>query len=66
MTDTVNLVITACNKCPYMKSERHYTADSFETCFEWKCTRGNINKTIAIQDWNDKTPPIPDWCALRG
>ena len=63
--DTVNFKLTSCEKCPNMKADRYYTADSFEQCYEWKCKATN-DRQIAIQDWNDKAPPIPKWCPLRG
>ena len=64
MTDTVKLTIASCDMCPNQTSERYYTGDSFETCFEWKCSAAG-KKTIAILDWNDKKPKIPSWCPLR-
>lgn len=60
----VNLVLKSCEKCPNMVQTRHYTADSFEMVFDWKCKSKN-DKLIAIQDWNDKVAKIPEWCPLR-
>jgi hypothetical protein len=62
--DTVKFTVVSCEKCPNMKADRFYTADSFEHCYEWKCTAKD-DKQIAIQDWNDKVPKIPVWCPLR-
>ena len=62
--DKVKLTITACDQCPNMKADRYYTADSFEMVYEWKC-KASKDKSIAIQDWSDKAPPIPKWCPLR-
>lgn len=47
-----------------MKAERHYTADSFEMVFDWKCTK-NHGAIVATLDWNDPKPAIPEWCPLR-
>ncbi len=63
MTNTVQLELTSCTDCPHWNSERYYTADSFEHVMEWKCKKVD-NKTIALQDWNDKDPGIPDFCPL--
>lgn len=65
VSDEVTLKLQACNQCPHMQSERHYTADSFEDVAAWKCMRDG-GRTIALVDWNDKAPPIPEWCPLRG
>lgn len=64
MTDSVKLEIKSCKDCPNMKSDRHYTADSFENEFIWTC-KASQGKLIAYMDWNDKLPPIPKWCPLR-
>ena len=64
MKDAVNLKITSCANCPHMKSERHYTADSFEMEFDWKCALANMLH-ITYHEWNDKDVPIPKWCPLR-
>lgn len=60
----VHLEITSCRRCPFMRADRHYTGDSFELCFDWKCTK-NHDAIISNMDWNDKEPPIPKWCPLR-
>lgn len=61
---TVNLKINHCGECPNMNTERYYTADSWENVSEWRCS-SNKNKRIALQEWNDSAPPIPEWCPLR-
>jgi len=61
---TVKMTITGCDVCPNMKSERYYTADSFESVQEWKCTSADEQR-ITLHEWNDKTPEIPPWCPLR-
>lgn len=62
--DTVHIEITSCKRCPFMRADRHYTGDSFDLCFDWKCDK-NHDAIIARMDWNDKEPPIPRWCPLR-
>ena len=57
-------VINDCSECPFMKSERHYTADSFEMVFDWVCIKSH-GAIIATLDWNDPNPSIPEWCQLR-
>lgn len=61
---TVQMTITGCDVCQNMKSERFYTADSFENVQEWKCAIAG-GARITLHDWNDKTPDIPAWCPLR-
>lgn len=61
----VLLEIYNCKVCPYMKSSRYYTADSFENVQEWKCTKGGLEKRITLHEWNDPIPNIPEWCFLR-
>ena len=64
MTVTFAVEIEDCSACPCMKAERHYTADSFEMVFDWKCTK-NHGAIVATLDWNDPKPAIPAWCPLR-
>lgn len=61
---SVHLEITNCQDCPFMRPERLYTGDSFELCFDWKCSKKHF-AIIASMEWNDKPPPIPAWCPLR-
>jgi hypothetical protein len=63
--NSVTLKIDSCADCPRMRQERHYTADSFETVFEWHCIETKSRRLISILDWNDPPPPIPAWCPLR-
>jgi hypothetical protein len=63
----VRLEITNCRECPKLSSERYYTADSWETEYEWKCKLND--KHIAYVDWREsdqKRVKIPSWCPLRG
>lgn len=46
-----------------MRAERRYTGDSFDLCFDWKCTKSH-DAIISSMDWNDAAPPIPSWCPL--
>ena len=64
MSDSVNLKITNCQKCPNFGSQRYHTGDSFEYVEEWKC-KASAGKRIALQGWSDATPKIPQWCPLR-
>ena len=59
------LKIDSCDKCPNLFVERHYTPDSFEMVFDWKCEEyGNKHKHIGFQEGRDY-PKIPDWCPLE-
>lgn len=61
---SVSMTIHDCSACPSMVADRHYAGDPFEVVFDWKC-KANHEAIIATLDWNDKTPPIPEWCPLR-
>ena len=65
MNDTVIYTkeIKGCMDCPYVHSERHYTADSFEFEFEWKCVKAD--RSLGIHDWHSSPKTIPTWCPLR-
>ena len=64
MTVVFAVEIDDCSACPCMKAERHYTADSFEMVFDWKCTKSH-GAIVVTLDWNDPKPAIPAWCPLR-
>jgi len=64
MSETVKLEITDCSKCPFLETPRHYTSDSFEVVFDWKCAKSH-RAIISVMDWNDPAPAIPQWCPLR-
>ena len=55
--------IKSCNTCPEFTSSRHYTADSFEMCFEFRCLK--MKRKIGIFDWNEEPESIPTWCPLQ-
>jgi len=62
---TKSIIIPKCSKCQYFKCDRVYTADSFETAFDWICGFKNQDKKIAgYVGVFDKDPGIPDWCPL--
>lgn len=58
--------IENCSQCPFIKKERHYTADSFEMAFDWFC-EAEDNKIIAgYVEWHEeKKTPIPTWCPKK-
>jgi hypothetical protein len=66
MTDSVSITtkITCCDDCPHVRSERHYTSDSWEQVYDWKCALANMMH-ITYHEWNDGKEPIPKWCPLR-
>lgn len=63
MSKVAILEINTCSECPYHKVSRHYTADSFEMVFDWKCGKKK-NTLIATVDWDSTNPKPPDWCPL--
>lgn len=71
MEKEVTIKIKSCTECPHFKSERDYTADSFEMCFRWICTHhSNVTGPDNKKDirryvkWSDNKNFIPDWCPL--
>lgn len=54
-----------CADCQFLKTKRHYTADSFEIVFDWYCSKTN-NKTIEeyIEWKEEKNVKIPNWCPI--
>lgn len=63
---SVNLKLDFCGQCPYSKSQRHWTADSFETEFDYYCNKLDEPKHIGIFDWREESKiEIPKWCPLR-
>ena len=57
------LEITSCDKCPNSKSDRHYTADSFEFEFDWKCSLMEGKIISQYVDMGDSVT-IPNWCPI--
>jgi hypothetical protein len=62
--DYVKIKIDSCENCPHMIAERHYTSDSFEQVYDWKCAVANMMH-ITYHEWNDPKVKIPSWCPLR-
>lgn len=59
------LEIKHCQKCPFLEQKRHYTADSFETAFNWYCKKKNNKQIAGYVDWHEERDvEIPDWCPL--
>lgn len=59
------LEIKTCKGCPYLKEERHYTADSFEIAIDWFCGKENNKKIAGYVEWLEEDDiKIPDWCPL--
>jgi hypothetical protein len=78
--ETVTVKIASCKKCPNLKTERFYTADSWEHVIKWFCGKtdrpksGSSDKCGHIADSSDlayvelvseEPKKIPDWCPLR-
>lgn len=59
----MNKPIQGCWNCPFCKSEKVYTADSFENVEKLTC--GATDKVIASYHETFDKDPIPDWCPLR-
>lgn len=61
----VYLKITYCQKCPYVDIERAWTADSFESCFNYLCKAKKDKMIEDFVEWHEKGPKPPTWCPLR-
>lgn len=58
------IAIRDCSECVDLKTERVYTADSFENVFSWLCSKAN--KVVKqYLEGNYKNPPIPEWCPRK-
>jgi hypothetical protein len=61
----IKIEIQNCKECPYIKTERIYTSDSWEQPFDWFCTKHNNEKIASYVEWNDeKDIIIPQWCPI--
>jgi len=62
---SIKLKVKTCQQCPFFLSERAYTADSFEMCFNWFCNKEEKKKIRSYVDWNEEDKvPIPEWCPV--
>lgn len=63
MSDSVNLKITSCRQCPFMKEGSSYSLDGFDRGNDWLCTKKDRVSAYFIER-KDENPPIPGWCPL--
>lgn len=73
----ISIKIRNCRDCPYFKSERHYTPDSFEMAYDpdsfemaydWYChhTPQKVKKIKGYVEWNEESKiSIPEWCPAK-
>lgn len=62
---TALIEIENCQSCPFLKTERHYTADSFEHAFDWFCGKKSNKEIASYINWNEeKHVEIPKWCPI--
>jgi hypothetical protein len=61
---TIQFDIKTCSDCPFVDSQRVYTADSYENVHEYWCTKKR-NRKIAQIDSFDKMPEVPEWCPIK-
>jgi hypothetical protein len=62
-TVTMKKEIMYCEQCTYSKTERVYTADSFEDVRKVHCDK--LNKDVhTYLEWNEKSK-IPNECPFR-
>lgn len=61
----IKINIKNCSNCPFLQTERDYTADSFELLEKWKCGKCE-GKIIAryVEVWDVKNIVIPEWCPI--
>jgi hypothetical protein len=61
---TIALKIDSCSECPFLKTEKVYTGDSFEDIQKWKCKKARDKVITSCHEWSDKLPAIPSWCPI--
>lgn len=76
---SVQLTINSCKDCPNLRTERYYTADSWEYVLTWYCGKTDrpqpemTDKAPKVPDssrigWEEgasEPTTIPEWCPLR-
>lgn len=58
----IKIKIKDCSECPFFKSEKVYTSDSWDDVSKWTCTKKNKIIT-GYHEQNDKET-IPIWCPI--
>lgn len=62
----IKIEIDNCSQCPFFKSNRVYTADSFEMVYRWQCDHKNMDKPKTISGYVERNnPEIPKWCPTK-
>lgn len=68
----VQIDIRNCRDCPFHRSQRHYTDDSFEMAYDWFCTKVNDpdtqqpKKVAGYVEWHEeKDVKVPEWCPIK-
>lgn len=62
---TIEIEIKTCADCPHFEKKRMFTADSWETAFDWFCKKAEGKKIQGYVEWNEaKDVKIPDWCPI--
>jgi hypothetical protein len=60
----IQINISDCTSCPFHKTTRQYTADSWERADDWWCTQtGKDIKVASYVEWTNDVE-IPDWCPI--
>lgn len=77
---SVNIEIETCRDCPHLKTERYYTADSWEFVSTWYCGKTdrpkpestdlqdiveNSSRIALVERSRDEPDDVPTWCPLR-
>ncbi len=65
---TLKIKIKDCRSCPFFKSERYYTDDSFEHANDWFCHHNpkNVKEIAGYVEWHEESKiPIPNWCPVK-
>lgn len=65
MPTSIHLSIENCLECPYCKSKRHWTADSWEHAEDYFCNLKNEKPIATYIEWPSEMPEVPDWCPIR-
>ena len=61
----IKIDIKNCKQCPYWRSERVYTGDSFELIFDWVCSKAKKKIEGYVEPRDINSVKIPEWCPAK-
>lgn len=62
----IEIEIKNCKGCPFLKTERYYNSDSWETAYNWFCSKKGNKKIEGYVEWHEEDKvEIPSWCPYK-